>query len=49
MKQQYESAWIKFILIDGCDVITTSDPGTEGPIGGTGPIGGSGYDANGWT
>ena len=49
MKQQYESAWIKFVLIDGSDVITASDPGTEGPIGGSGPIGGGGYDPNGWT
>ena len=47
MKKQYEQPVIELVLIDQCDIITTS--GGDGVIDGNGPIGGNGYDAGGWT
>ena len=49
MKKEYESAEIKIIWLDRRDVITTSIPGTDGPIEENGPIGGGGFDPDGWT
>ena len=49
MKERYVEAEIKLILLDFCDIITTSDPNGDGPIIVEGPIGGGGYDPNGWT
>ena len=47
MKKQYEQPVIEIVLIEQCDIITTS--GGDGVIDGNGPIGGNGYDAGGWT
>jgi len=49
MKNKYEHAKIELILLDDCDIITTSDVEDEGPIVDAGPIGGGGYDEGGWT
>ena len=49
MKKKYEIAEIEFILLDRCDIITTSDSESDGPVVGGGPIGNGGYDPDGWT
>lgn len=45
MEQKYERPELEIILLDACDLITTSGTIDDSDT----PIGGEGYDSFGWT